>query len=199
MPPCVSYNKLKFWHVSFLHLISLRNTTEETVSAPTMNAIIFCTVIFCSLGCAYSSYLPPFIYGEPQSARVASFREEVDYRGYSTFGVISEVLNEDGELVEAMVHRYIRPCFYFKKNWNSPFPCFSPLIFLAYVMNIFLYRRHYGEFEDLDLLLKQHLKLWRTFPWTLPEEKDANIVNLSAYLAALMTNDQIRLVINFKL
>ena len=66
------------------------------------------------------------------------------------------------------------------------------------VLYIFPYHRHYGEFEDLDLLLKQHLKLWRTFPWTLPEEEDANIVNLSAYLAALMTNDQIRWVLNFK-
>ena len=34
MPPCVSYNKLKFWHVSFLHLTWLRNTTEEAVLAP---------------------------------------------------------------------------------------------------------------------------------------------------------------------
>ena len=33
MPPCVSYNKLKFWHVSFLHLTWLRNTTEEAVLA----------------------------------------------------------------------------------------------------------------------------------------------------------------------
>lgn len=166
-----------------------------------MNAIIFCTVLLCCLRFAYSSYLPPFIYGEPQSARVASFREEVDYRGYPTFEVISVVLTEDGELVEAMVHRYLRPCLYSlffllifgRKNGTSLFLVFFASFFL------FICCRHYGEFEDLDLLLKQHLKIWRTFPWTLPEEEDANIVNLSAYLAALMTNDQIRLVISFKL
>ena len=70
-----------------------------------MNFKVFSLVFLCSLSLGYPSYLPPFIYGEPQSARVVSFVPEPDYRGYATYEVISDVLDEDGAIVEAMVHR----------------------------------------------------------------------------------------------